>query len=59
MSKLEIQVVKEKRWFIRLVSLANGKTLMVSETYVTRWGARRAGTKLAKINGFGYREMSR
>jgi uncharacterized protein YegP (UPF0339 family) len=33
-------------WFYRLVS-ANGQTLSVSESYTTKWSARRAAKKIA------------
>ncbi len=44
---LTAQVFKgEKRmeWYVRLIS-ANGKTLAVSEAYVTKWNAKRAAKK--------------
>lgn len=54
---MEIQLVHEKRWFYRLVTLSNGKTLMHSETYYSKWNARRAAKKVAKINNFQYIEV--
>ena len=52
-----IEVVLGKTNFVRLVSTHNGQTLMVGETYDTKWGARRAGKRLADKNNFVLREV--
>lgn len=57
MASYAIEVAKNKTYFTRLVSTRNGQTVMVGESYKTKWGARRAGKKLAAKNGFEYREV--
>lgn len=54
---MEIQLAKGKKWFYRLVALKNNKTLMTSETYYSKWNARRAAKKVAELNGFQYIEV--
>lgn len=55
-SNLKLEVVKEKKWFLRLTNTLNGKTILVSETYFSKWNAKRAARKLAAINGFQYED---
>lgn len=57
-SKYELQLVKDKHWYLRLVSKQNNETLMVSETYYTKFNAKRAAAKLLKSNSFGYLEVN-
>lgn len=56
-SDYAIEVVKGTKYFVRLVSIANGQTVMVGETYLTKFNAKRAGKRLADSNGFEYREV--
>lgn len=52
---MEIQLDKQKKWFYRLIS-KNKQTVLVSETYYSKWNAKRAAKKMASINGFKYTE---
>lgn len=54
---LRVELRHQEQWYFRLVHPSNGQVLMTSETYRTRWGARRAATKLATLNNFLYREV--
>lgn len=42
----EVQLNKERSWYYRVISRANGQTLMVSETYATKFNARRQAKKV-------------
>lgn len=53
---MQIQLVKENKWYIRLVS-PNGQIVMVSESYYSKWNAKRAAKKLARANQFEYIEV--
>lgn len=48
MVKYEVQLTKEKYWYVRIVSKNNGQTLLVSETYRTKFNAKRAADKLIR-----------
>lgn len=58
-SSYRVEAVKGHTNFVRLVSTHNGKTIMVGESYVTWWGARRAAKRLATKNGFEFKEVLR
>lgn len=55
---MRIELVKEKKWFFRLVA-TNHQTVMTSETYYSRWNAKRQALKIAKANGFEFYDLSR
>lgn len=42
----EVQVKKRKYWYVKVVSVNNGQTLLTSETYFSKWNAKRAARKL-------------
>lgn len=53
----EIRLVRKRLfWYLKLVSVKNGATLMHSETYFTKSNARRAGVKLARTLHLRYIE---
>lgn len=51
-----VEVRFGKQYYCRLVYRKNGKIIMTTETYATKWGARRAGKRLAAVNSFEYKE---
>lgn len=51
-----VELVKERKWFVRLVA-SNGKTVLVTETYYSRFNARRSAKRLAKMFGVEYEEV--
>jgi len=53
---MEIHLVKESKWFYKLVSAGNHKTIMVSETFYSKWNAKRAARKVAKANLIPFKE---
>ena len=42
---------RRQRWYVRLVSTLNGRTILVSEAYAQRSNAERAANDLAHIYG--------
>lgn len=47
---MKVEVLKGKRqWYYRVIG-KNGKTLVVSETFLTKWNAKRAAKKMAEAN---------
>lgn len=55
--KYRLEVVKRKKWFYRIVSIRNGETVMVSETFYSKWNAKRQALKLLKENNYEYKEI--
>lgn len=58
-SGYRVEAVKGHTTYMRLVSTANGETIMVGESYKTWWGCRRAAKRLANKNGFEFKEVLR
>lgn len=46
---MRVELVKKKQWFYRIVA-ANGETVLVSETFKTKWNAKRQASKIAQAN---------
>lgn len=56
---MRIELLKKKFWYYRVVSSRNGKILLTSETYRTRFSARRAATKMARANNLAVIERTK
>lgn len=56
---MRIELLKKKFWYFRLVTKQNGKILMVSESYRTKWNAKRIASKIAAINNIPFIERTK
>jgi uncharacterized protein YegP (UPF0339 family) len=56
---MKVQLDKTNRWFYRIVSTANGQTMLTSQVYATKWTARRAARRFAAINNLEYEEVAK
>lgn len=45
-----IEVRQEGHWYVRLVA-RNGEIVLVSETYSSKWNAKRAAKRFSKVFG--------
>ena len=51
-----VEATKKRGYYYRIVSTRNGQPVLVSETYKTKWGVRRAAKRFAAVNHLEYRE---
>jgi uncharacterized protein YegP (UPF0339 family) len=49
-----IEVLKGGTWYLRVVDGKNDKTLLHSESYYSKWNAKRAARKLSRQFGIPY-----
>lgn len=54
----KVELDKKRQWFWRIVAINGGKTVLTSETYATKWNAKRMAQKMAAINNFEYKECA-
>jgi uncharacterized protein YegP (UPF0339 family) len=54
---MHIELRHKKQWYFAVVG-ANGETMLVSETYFSKWNARRQAKKLALANNIKYKERA-
>lgn len=57
-AQYEIQVGHNRKWFIKLINLHNGKTVLTGETYYSKFNAKRAAKRMARNNKFAYKEIA-
>lgn len=57
-AQYEIQVGHNRKWFIKLINLHNGKVVLEGETYYSKFNAQRAAKRMARNNKFAYKELA-
>lgn len=53
----KIELLKRKKWYWRMVAKANKQIILTSETYASKWNAKRIAQKMAAVNNFEYKEV--
>lgn len=53
----KVELHKNRMWFFRIVAINGGQTILTSETYSTKWNAKRQAKKIARVNNFEYLEV--
>ena len=51
---MRVELCKKQAYYYRIVAKQNGKILVTSETYLTKFNAKRAALKMANTNGFPF-----
>ncbi len=53
---MEVHLAKSRRWYYKIISSQNGQTLLTSQTYFSKFNARRAAKRFADHNQLNYME---